>query len=93
MNKATLMVLALARTLMWCAVFVGCSLIVWAAAMLVIVFGSALADSYMDGGTFHVKAASYAGGVLVALAVLAFGALTRSEYRRLVDEQQEEARS
>lgn len=89
MNRPTLVVLAIARSLMWCAVFVGCFLIVWAAAMLIIAFGNAVFESALNGGTFHVKVASYAAGVLVASGLLAFGVMTRAEYRRLAARQEE----
>lgn len=85
MNRPTLVVLAIARSLMWCAVFVGCFLIVWAAAMLIIAFGNAVFESALN----DVKVASYAAGVLVASGLLAFGVMTRAEYRRLAARQEE----
>lgn len=89
MNRPTLVVLAIARSLMWCAVFVGCFLIVFGLAMGIIALGTAFFESALHGGTFHVKVVSYAARLLVALGLLAFGALTRSEYRRLVARQEE----
>jgi hypothetical protein len=89
MNKPTLAVLAISRSLTWCLIFAGCFLIVWAAAMLIIALGNAFWESALNGGTFHVKVASYAAGVLVAVGLLAFGAATRAEYRRLAARQEE----